>query len=562
MSKIAFASLALVLATLTVYSSGSWAQAAELERSRQIREAREQERRLQEELERRRSAEDEPVIVDQEQMKDQPVPEGGEAVKVTVTEFVTGDSDILSSAELAQILDPLKGKTVTLAELFQAVDRINALYKEKGFLAAKALLPPQTVKGGVVKIQLVEGRVGSIVVEGNAYTRDSVVISRIQNRPGELVQLDQLEESLSDFNIINNVALRATIKPGETVGTTDYFIQVQEPKRQQGLFFADNSGTDDIGEYRVGFNYSNNGLLGYLDRFTLGFHAAEGTLSGFSAYDFPINTLGTRMSLLYDISAIEIIDGDLEDLNVEGDSWNAGAEIRHPFIVDPDMIVNGFATYYYKSSSTEFDGVQLFDTTVKTLSAGGDVQAFTANGSWYMQHTLTFIDGEDLLENDDYFRYNLRANWLHLFANSHSMSVRFSGQASQDDLLPSSEQFQIGGAYTVRGYDEGLLRGDQGYTLSMEYDLPLPFLQSAVGNDPFAGRWRLFTFLDHGGVFPYKGNNKGTNSDDFLTSLGGGITINLSERLRGRLSLGVPLFSRDDGEDDPSLHFYLETVAF
>ncbi len=558
--KLKYALLSLFSFVLLVGSSNLWsAGASQLERDQQMRQFREIERRLESELDKKSGSEGERII-EEEELPKQEAPKGGE-VEFEVTKINTTSSEILSEEELRTILQPLEGKKIKLQALFDAVEQINQLYRDKNYLAAKAILPPQKVKAGVVNIKLIEGHLGTVQIENNESTRNSFITDRIENKPGELVNLDQLEQDLYFFNRTNDVALRAVLKPGEAAGTTDYIIQTVEPEHHEGLIFIDNAGTEDVGLERIGFSYTNRSLFGIRDQLMLGLHLAKGTRAVYGSYDVPISRRGTRLALSYDISKIEIIDGPLEPLNVTGDSTNAGLYLTHPLVVNKDLLLNGFVGVNHKTSTTDFDSVTLFDTTVDSLSLGFDAQSFDIADSWYTRHALTGGSYEDL-RDENYSKYNGDANWLHIFGNNHTLSIRGGAQYSPDDLLPASEQFQIGGMYTVRGYPEGMLKGDKGYYVSFEYDIPFPPKESGPWENPFTDRWRAFAFLDHGGAFPFKGNDVGIDKDDFLTSVGVGMGINFDDTLRGRIVVGVPLVSREDGEDDVSLHFYLQNIPF
>ncbi|MCW8889463.1 MAG: BamA/TamA family outer membrane protein, partial [Sedimenticola sp.] len=215
----------------------------------------------------------------------------------------------------------------------------------------------------------------------------------------------------------------------------------------------------------------------------------------------------------------------------------------------------------HKTSTTDFSGVTLFDTDVDSLTLGFDAQSYDLTESWYTRHALTHGEYDDLSKGS-FNKYNAEANWLRIFETNHMITLRGSLQYSPDELLPSSEQFQIGGMYSVRGYPEGLLKGDKGYSFSIEYDVPFPFRESGPWENPFTDKWRAFAFFDHGGAFPFKGNNAGVNDDDFLSSIGFGLGVNFDKTLRGRVVVGVPLSSRDDKHDDVRIHFYLQNIPF
>ncbi len=126
------------------------------------------------------------------------------------------------------------------------------------------------------------------------------------------------------------------------------------------------------------------------------------------------------------------------------------------------------------------------------------------------------------------------------------LTMRLSGQVTPDKNLPTVEQFSLGGMSSVRGYMNGLLQGDKGYLLSAEWSKPL------------SDRTMGLIFIDHGGAFPYKGNNKAIDSNDFLTSFGVGVTRKFSPENVVKLALGLPLQHQD--KNSPRLHFTWQSV--
>ncbi len=471
----------------------------------------------------------------------------------------TGPSAVLSDSEIQAITLNYVGRTVKIADLFDMVAEFNKAYQATQVIGAKAVLPPQKIKDGVVAVTLIEGRVGDVRVADLKDTRSDFIIDRLVLEPGQLVYMNNLEDQLFRFNTLNDIDIRAVLKPGEEFGSTDYELRAQEPPRRSYNIFTDNASTSDVGETRIGFNYVDNSLTGRRDVLGLGANLTEGSYGLYASYNVPVGVEGTRLGLSADYSDIEIIGGALDPLNVTGDSWNVGLFVTHPLHVGRDYVLNGFAGFNAKSSSTDFDDVTLFKTNVRTFSGGFDAEAYTSAGSWYTRQYLTY--GPNGMANDTRFlKYNGEGSWMRILENQWVLTLRGKAQLADQKLLPSSEQFQVGGMSTVRGYPEGLLIGDDGYLLSAEASVPWPGYQSP--DNPFTERMRALLFFDHGGAFPYKGNNEGTDRDDFLTSVGFGVQLNLGEKLQGRLLIAQPLFKRDDNEDDVRVHFYLQSTPF
>ena len=113
----------------------------------------------------------------------------GEVITFELKKIVTDPSAVLTDAELDTIIKPYEGKQVQLNDIYAIVDKINALYNEKGYVTCRAFLPPQTITEGTVKLLLVEGRTGTATVSGNKYTKAKYITNRLHLAKGEIANI-------------------------------------------------------------------------------------------------------------------------------------------------------------------------------------------------------------------------------------------------------------------------------------------------------------------------------------------------------------------------------------
>lgn len=456
-------------------------------------------------------------------------------------------SRVLSAATLAQLAEPLEQREVTLDDLQRLVADINKLYQERNLVTARAVLPAQDVVDGMVRIELIEARVDQIEVVDNRFTRDGYITRRLDVAEGSFADANALEDALRAFNAVNDVQLSATLRPGSEPHTTSYVLQATEPDNRQMALFVDNAGRDSIGKERLGFSYTNNSLSGRRDRLSAGFSKADGADAGFLVYNTPLNRVGTRAMLGYDYSQIVIVSGELASFNVQGRSTIASAFLSHPVRVAPRWSLYGLAGLSFKDSSTDFDGVDQFDSAVRTVSLGTDVQRFGERLMLYARPRLNV--GTRQFGGDARFTtLNGDAGALINAGRAHQFGLRLRGQLASEGALPSSEQFQLGGTATVRGYPEGLLIGDEGYFVSAEYRY------AGLAGARRHG-WQPFLFADHGGVFAEAGQS--SDNSRYLTSVGLGMSYRFTEKLTANVQAGFPLADRTGLDDDYAMHFQL-----
>jgi len=481
--------------------------------------------------------------------------------KFSLMEIETNLSAILTLDELQMIFAKYEGRDVTIQDLFAVVQEINDLYLSKGFSTAKAFLPVQKIKNGHVFIKLIEARYGKIQFEGNSTTRSSYLEKGLSLSSGDLVSLDDLKRKLIYFNTVNDIRIRSELKRGLDEGTTDNMLFVEEPSRHNLVVYTDNAGREETGEERLGLFYSNRSLFGFRDAFSVGGNLTEGGKAFHASYDAPINSVGTRFGAYYDYDSTEIISGTLDGLDIEGESTDVAISLKHPILVENKLDLRGYAEFHWKNSKTEFEEITLFETDVRSLVLGAHLSLYDDSGFWFLDNALTF-GFREFGGDKSFFNYNVDIARRQNLTRNVFLVVKAAAQMSDSVLLPSSEQFQIGGISTVRGYSEGIRVGDEGYVINVELNFPLPLPDVDFIGIPLNKSVRGLAFFDHGGAFPYKGNNESSNSEDYLTSVGAGLAFNVNNRISGRLYLGVPLATREVDQSDVSMHFYLQFSPF
>jgi len=79
---------------------------------------------------------------------------------------ITGTS-VMAGAELGSIVAPYVGREMDLTELEKVADLVTTEFRDRGYSLARAYIPAQEIKDGIVEIAVLEGKVGEIIVRGN-----------------------------------------------------------------------------------------------------------------------------------------------------------------------------------------------------------------------------------------------------------------------------------------------------------------------------------------------------------------------------------------------------------
>lgn len=474
-------------------------------------------------------------------------------------------SEILTKEEINSIVQPIVGRNVFISDIQKVIDQLNNLYAQKGFVTAKAFLPEQTVQNGNIHIELIESKVGNISVEQNKWTRTKYITDRIEQQPGQLFDIVELEQDILDFNRYNEgVNLTANLTAGTTPGTTDIAIKANENFPFHVVGIMDNAGRYQTGHLRGGAMIYADSLFHNRDRLSLGSYFSGGAISPFADYNFPVNKKDGRVGFMYASTFAKIKWGPLTDLDLKSKSYIYSLYYSQPLVRKPGFELKSYLAGNYKRARTSIfdDLIDLGVDEITSVDLALNLRKDTKYGIWYANQGVSMafpiFDSQS-----SYVKINGSAVRLHDFSHGVIGQLRGNYQVIPNDKhIPYLDQFQVGGLATVRGYSEGILMGKNGYYLSGE--LMFPLLPREITSPrsgekvPFIGKYvKGAVFADHAGVFP-------THREDyydgsyFLASVGMGLRVQLPGDLSARLYWGYPLINNAYETDRKYGRFHFE----
>lgn len=408
-----------------------------------------------------------------------------------------------------------------LADLRQAALAVQALYGQAGYAAVVAYLPPQPVSDGTVTIQVVEGRISRVAVQGQR----RLSVERVRAALPSLVEgatprVRDIDAELQIANENPGRAMGVLLGPGGAPGEVLATVKVDEQPLQRFSVALDNSGNQRTGAYRLGLGWQNADFTGHDD--LLGVQLQTSPTESTAV---KVLSAGYRWPLVRQHAALDLfaaysdVDGGLQ-ASAAGDLRFAGR----------GRIV-GARSVWYLPRRGEFDqrltvGLEsrayLNDCSVVGLPAGAcgtagesvAVQPLTldyaaqtggpapASISVGLAHNLALGGSHGTAADFEAVRPGAKRRYTVLRASGQfsqpvlddwALAGRFALQHSGDALVPG-EQFGLGGAGSVRGYAERELAGDTGVSLSLE--LASPRLGAAWMGDSID--LRLLAFVDGG----------------------------------------------------------------
>jgi len=470
---------------------------------------------------------------------------------ITVERFEVVGSTVFSPEELAKVTAEFTNRPITLAELFQARTKITELYVSKGYITSGAYIPPQTIKSGVIKIQVVEGRLEDIQISGTQRLNPNYVRSRLAIATAPPLNRDKLLEALQILQLnplITN--LSADLSAGARPGTSLLQVKIKEARTFDTQIALDNGRSPSVGSFRRRLQVSEANLLGLGDGLSLAYANTDGSNTFDVSYSLPLNPRNGTLNFSFGTSASNVIEEPFNILDIQSASRYYELTFRQPLMQTPTQeFALGLTASRRESEATYIDGERI---PFPSLGADNDgstrISALRFFQEWTTRNSRQVIAVRSQFNlgigalnatvNQDvpdsrFFSWQGQAQWARLLAPETLFIVRANTQIASRSLLPL-EQFGIGGLDSVRGYRQDFLLSDNGAFASAEVQIPVVRLSQS------RGVLQVVPFADVGVAW----NNSRSNPEpNTLASVGLGLRWLQGDRFTARLDWGIPLVS-------------------
>lgn len=454
---------------------------------------------------------------------------------------VTGNR-LVTDAELADILKSYQGRKLSFSEMETLTQDIEQFYRKKGFFLVNAIVPTQESTRGILEVQVIEGKVQNVVVEGNKRYPSEFLAERFQTAvPAEGAKTKDFQKALFLLNELPDLKVKAVLSAGAKEGETEVVLKAEEDRPIHFSTGYNNFGARLTGEHRFSLGTDFSSVLTPGDQVVvrgLLSTPADNTLFLQSSYSFPVGPSGTRLGFQYANGAYTA-GREVAILDIRGDaniySFTATQPLARSLNYSGDLDFR----LSYNDLDNRILGQQLSRDEYTSASLGYRGQWRDSSGRFLGKAAVTKGLGgtrsgdpfaSRLGAGADFTRFNIDIARIQEFNSQWLAVLRGSMQFTGDSLF-SAEQFALGGPDTVRGFSQAETLGDQAYNTTLE----LRWSPLKDNTDLF----QTVFFVDHGAVVRNR-PQPGEAGSDKLTGAGLGFRVNF-DQTRIRLDLGVPL---------------------
>lgn len=458
---------------------------------------------------------------------------------------------LFDTPTLHALIADAEGKSLTLAQLGELAARLTAYYRDHGYQLARAIIPAQTIRDGMVLIEILEARYGKISLDNHSRIDDPLLLDTLSSlQSSQIITQADLDRALLLLSDVPGATFSATLKPGEAAGTSDLLVEALPGPAISGNMALDNYGNRYTGRARIGGTVSFINPLGRGDALNIsGLSSGSGVNYGRIAYEFLLNGQGTRMGGSY--SALHYILGEpLASINAHGTAQVESLWAKHPFVRSQNVNLHGHIQYDRVQLRDRIDvTASRTDRHLESWTAGlaGDMRGMLLPGAvstWDVDWTSGRVGFDDTVAQlldaatagtqGGFSKWNANFTHLQRLGQENSLYLALSGQWANTNL-DSSKKMTAGGAYTVRAYDMGVASGDTGYLGTIEFRRHLGFA--------WHGQWQAVAFADSAHLIINKAAwTAGTNSIT-LNGVGAGLDWAGTDQWNVKAYVAVPVGS-------------------
>lgn len=472
---------------------------------------------------------------------------------------------VLSPQLLQQAVGSYEGRSLTLPDLQQLAADLRAEYEKQGYFLVRVQVPTQTLQDGVVRLQVTEGRVGQLRIEGNENYSTEYLRGYFEDLLAETpARLETLHRALLLLNDHLHLKAESFIEPGKDPGTADVVVKVEDSLPLEVTLAYDNFGNQFTGTNRFTVAPHAGNLFGHGESLYVAtvvpFPSVETHPYVLAAFDAPVDRDGTRVGFSYANGAFTV-GGNLATLDIRGQASLYSVFVNRALERQDHHRSDLLGAFNVKTYDNSILGFPTSHDEIRSLSLGyraewNDDVSRDLMATSVTQGLGTMLGGTSNSSGtssrpgsgDSFTKLNL--DYAHIQSVGQPFLIfRLSGQVATNPLVVG-EQFSLGGPDSVRGYAQSELLGDAGYAASAELRLPLPEADS-----PF----QLAAFVDHGTEWLYQ-PQVGEFSHQSLTGAGLGFRWALGEKTNVRFDLGFPLAPTvNSTNNNPMLYGQFET---
>ncbi len=437
---------------------------------------------------------------------------------LVVTEIKLNGADSLSRSQQKKLTQPFVGKCMDPEIMTSLIKAVSDYYHALGYVTVQVKVPQQNLQGKIFELQIIEGKIEKISLGQDRLPEKMQEFTAFGNAEGKVLNIDDVNQGMYQINRLQSNKALMKIEPGSAIGQSKIVIDNNKTFPLRATVGKDNLGNQFSGVQRTNFSSSIDNLLSLNDNLNLSYttnlhdDSSVKYLKSFSA--------GLSIPFKYNTFSYDFSHSNFKGQNpgqngpsvLTGFSQSSKVTLDHVLLNQADLRLSTAVSLNSKQSASYLNDVKI-TTSERNLS----VLNFSVASSSYLNDTTSIylkpsysrgmkILGAQKDQNNesnttpksqfDYFK--LYANFSkRLVLPKVNVPITFTSEMDSQyskQTLFGSEQFSIGGYYSVRGFREDYVNGDMGYYFRNKINfnagsVVAPFLTTENSPNKKPGLW-------------------------------------------------------------------------
>ncbi|MBU6339625.1 MAG: hypothetical protein KGQ36_06640 [Rickettsiales bacterium] len=440
---------------------------------------------------------------------------------VVIKEIHLFDAKSLSLYRQKEITKAFIGKCMEAEVLSAIIKAVNDYYQNKGLITTQVKVPSQNLQSGILELQIIEGKIEKIIFAKDRFIDKMQQFSAFGKAEGDVLNINDINQGMYQINRLQSNKAVMKIEPGSDSG--DSIVKIDNDKNFPVKFTIgkDNLGNKFSGIQRTNLSSNFDNLIFLNDNLNLSYSSNMHDRNQFK--DFKSFSSSFSIPFKYNTFSYDFYRSTFKGQNAgnNGATTLTGFSQYFKFNIDC-VLVNQTKLRFSSNASLTTKTAASYLNSEKITTSERKLAIFNVGAalSYYINNTSSlyfnpsYSKGLRIMNatKDDsnslntapkaqFDVFKLYVNFSKKFTLPKiDLPLTFVTEANAQyakQTLYGSEQFSVGGYYSVRGVRENYINGDSGYYFRNKINFNLGSLHQSFS---YLNKFSLEPFYDYGYV--------------------------------------------------------------
>lgn len=409
-------------------------------------------------------------------------------------------NESISTADLMKLVATTPGTMLNTAVVSHDVANINSAFANAGYMMSR-VSDVRLDDEGTLHLAISEQRIENINLRGNTKTKNKVIMRELRMKKGDIFNKNAASRSIQRvYNTGYFEDVNVRLLPGQR-NPKDVIVEIDVTEQKTGSVTIGAGYSDSDGLVGI-LGLAETNLRGTGDKVNISWEFGGNTDTNKNyifSYTHPyLNDAGDSIGF-----SIFDRESEYDDYNEKGDSV-AGYDrrtngfnitygrVRSEYVSDYITLetkrtkyTDWHSGYNYRNDATDpnnagfdFAGMDYLGKNFGRTNSMTWSHVFDNRDNVYdptkgkrLSFTGTWA-GHGMGGDFDYFKFIAENRLYYKVGRAHVIAVRLMGGIATGDM-PYNDLFTLGGADSLRGYEDDEFRGNKMYKVTVEYRYPI-----------------------------------------------------------------------------------------